>query len=1005
MNQKKTIIPDRTRPGLTTPAIGVAKQDTDGKYATAGVRRKKRRGGKRVRRKREARRKMCMELRAGTLNVGTMTGKGRELADMMQRRKVDILCVQETRWKGSKARNIGGGYKLYYHGVDGKRNGVGIVLREELTESVLEVKRVSDRVMGIRLGIGGVILNVLCAYAPQVGCEQEEKERFWQDMDELLDGVPRVDKVVLGADLNGHVGEGNRGDEEMMGRYGYGLRNEEGQRVVDFAKSAELAVVNTYYKKKEEHRITYKSGGRRTQVDYILCRRRDVKEVVDCKVVVGESVATQHRMVLCKLVLQGAQKKRIVAMEPRVRWWKLNEVPCREQFNEEVRKGLQGAEEFPEDWESTAKLLRESGEKVLGMTSGKRKNGKETWWWNMEVQDSIKEKREAKKVWDMRQDEESKKQYKETRKKASKAVQTAKQEVYRELYERLETREGEKELYRLAKQRERAGRDIQQVRVIKDAEGKVLTGEGEICERWKEYFERLMNEENERVRRTVEAEMVTEEVEEIKEQEVWAALRKMKGGKAVGPDNLPVEVWKTLGDTGVKFLTRLFNQLLEGKRMPDEWRTSTLVPIFKNKGDIQCCGNYRGIKLMSHTMKLWERVVERRLRAVVEICEQQYGFMPGKSTADAIFALRMLMEKYREGQSELHCVFVDLEKAYDRVPREEMWYCLTESGVPERYVSVIKDMYDGSMTAVKSVVGMSECFEVGVGLHQGSALSPFLFAMLMDRLTDEVRQESPWNMMFADDIVICERSREQAETSLERWRDALEKRGMKVSRAKTEYMCLSVNDDGGTIRMQGRELVRVKEFKYLGSTVQDDGECWREVKKRVQAGWNGWKKVSGVICDRKLSAKLKGRIYNTAVRPAVLYGLETVALTRKQEVELEVAELRMLRFALGVTRLDKIRNEYIRGTAKVERLGSKVRESRLRWYGHVMRRNDEYVGRRVMEMELPGKRRRGRPKRRFMDVVGEDMRELGVTGDDVRDRARWRRVIRCGDPDEGDAER
>ena len=110
--------------------------------------------------------------------------------------------------------------------------------------------------------------------------------------------------------------------------------------------------------------------------------------------------------------------------------------------------------------------------------------------------------------------------------------------------------------------------------------------------------------------------------------------------------------------------------MLGGMRMPDEWRKSTLVPIFKGKGDVQECGNYRGIKLISHSMKIWERTIERRLRQEVTICEQQYGFMPGESTTDPMFALRLLMEKYRKGQKELCCVLMDLEKAYNRVPRE-----------------------------------------------------------------------------------------------------------------------------------------------------------------------------------------------------------------------------------------------------------------------------------------------------------------------------------------------
>ncbi|KAK3517775.1 hypothetical protein QTP70_018344 [Hemibagrus guttatus] len=214
--------------------------------------------------------------------------------------------------------------------------------------------------------------------------------------------------------------------------------------------------------------------------------------------------------------------------------------------------------------------------------------------------------------------------------------------------------------------------------------------------------------------------------------------------------------------------------------------------------------------------------------------------------------------------------------------------------------------------------------------------------LVMDQLSEEVRQESPWTMMFADDIVICSESREQMEESLERWRFALERRGMKVSHSKTEYMCVNEREGSGTVRLQGEEVKKVQEFKYLGSTVQSNGECGKEVKKRVQAGWNGWRKVSGVLCDRKISVGVKGKVYRTVVRPAMLYGLETVSLRKRQESELEVAELKMLRFSLGVTRLDRIRNEYIRGTAHVGRLGDKVREARLRWFGHVQRRENPH---------------------------------------------------------------
>ena len=309
---------------------------------------------------------------------------------------------------------------------------------------------------------------------------------------------------------------------------------------------------------------------------------------------------------------------------------------------------------------------------------------------------------------------------------------------------------------------------------------------------------------------------------------------------------------------------------------------------------------------MSHTMKVCERIIEAGLRDSVEISKQQYGFMPGKGTTDAIFALKMLMEKYREGQRELHCVFVDLEKAYNRVLWEELGYCMRKSGIVEKYVRLVQDMYEGSKTVVRCAVRTTESFLFKIGLHQGSALSLFLFAMFMDRLTDEVRREPLWVMLFADDIVICKETREEVEQRLKCWRYALERRGMKVSRSKTEYLCINGGNDDETVKMEDKEVSRVKEFKYLGSTVQESGGCEREVKKRAQAGWNGWRKVSGVICDRRLPARVKGKVYSSMVRPAMVYRLETVVVTKKQVKEMEVAAIKMLRFAMGVMRKDRL---------------------------------------------------------------------------------------------------
>ncbi|KAK3555889.1 hypothetical protein QTP86_029801, partial [Hemibagrus guttatus] len=240
-----------------------------------------------------------------------------------------------------------------------------------------------------------------------------------------------------------------------------------------------------------------------------------------------------------------------------------------------------------------AEVIRETGRKVLGVSSGRRKEDKETWWWNEEVQDSIQRKRLAKKKWDMDRTEENRQEYKELQRRVKREVSKAKQKAYDELYTRLDTREGE-DLYRSDRQTDRDGKDVQQVRVIKDRDGRVLTSEDSVQRRWKEYFEELMNEENEKEKRVEGVNSVEQKVDKIRKDEVRKASKRMKSGKAVGPDDILVEVWKCLGEAAVEFLTSLFNRVLESERMPEEWRRNVLVPIFKNKDDVQSCSNYRG---------------------------------------------------------------------------------------------------------------------------------------------------------------------------------------------------------------------------------------------------------------------------------------------------------------------------------------------------------------------------------------------------------------------------
>ena len=160
-------------------------------------------------------------------------------------------------------------------------------------------------------------------------------------------------------------------------------------------------------------------------------------------------------------------------------------------------------------------------------------------------------------------------------------------------------------------------------------------------------------------------------------------------------------------------------------KLPEEWMLSSLVPIFKGKGDPLNPNSYRGIKLLEHAFKLYEKILDGHLRKVVDIDKMQLEFMPGRRTVDAVFVLRRLTENLRAKNKKLFFVFVDLEKAFDQVPREVIQFALRRKAVPEYLVNGVMSLYKGCKTAILVDGELSSSFSVKVGVHQGSALIHF----------------------------------------------------------------------------------------------------------------------------------------------------------------------------------------------------------------------------------------------------------------------------------------
>jgi hypothetical protein len=482
-----------------------------------------------------------------------------------------------------------------------------------------------------------------------------------------------------------------------------------------------------------------------------------------------------------------------------------------------------------------------------------------------------------------------------------------------------------------------------------------------------------------------------------------------------------------------------------------------MVNVYKGKGDAMECGSYRGIRLLEHVMKVLERIIEVRVRRIVKIDSMQFGFMPGRGTTDAIFIVRQLQEKYLAKNKDLWMAFIDLEKAFDRVPRDVVWWALRSLGVDEGLVSVIKAMYVDVTTMVKLNGRVSGGFGVRVGLHQGSVLSPLLFIIVLEALSRTFRQGLPKELLYADDLVLMADTEGLLIEMIIKWKTGMEEKGLRVNMGKTKVMRCQAG--AGQVAKTGKypcgvcqkgvgansilcsscsawihkrcsgifgklqnvtgfrckmcvagiqtqpvmlgevslgldgKLECVDKFRYLGDMIGAGGGAEEASRARVRSAWAKFRELAPILTSRGASLKVKGRVYKACVQRVMVYGSETWPVKAEDMQRLQRTERMMVRWMCGASLKDRKSSDDLNRRLGVERVADVVRRGRLRWFGHLERKDNNDWTSSCRNIEVAGRRGRGRSKKTWEECVRQDLKSLGLKKESAQDRTRWRGLI------------
>lgn len=966
------------------------------------------------------------EVDMGIWNINTLTGKEVEIVEEMKQNKLQILGLSETKKKGKGKMQLDNGYMLYYTGVQQDqraKEGVGIIINDEMDKRVIQFKAVNSRVMVVSIEFSREeVVNIIQIYGPVEGAIEEEMNEFYETLQRVLDEVREENEAtVIMGDWNSRVGRDRNRGMGCMGTYGEETINRNGAKMIEFCRRNDLIIGNTMWYQKLEDKYSFVAEERNAKslIDYIVYTQNMSRTVRRVETRREAEVGTNHRLVVAKLGIEMDNRDETPEYTS-LAIHRLNDRENRDMYRRVTDEEFKRREEEEKEWtlEERWKTFRETVLTTAENICGKRKFSKyrkRTKWWNEEIRRMVKEKKVAWHKYNRTGTQADRQEYNERRKLVKVAIRQQKRKTWREFGEQItETHRLDNRKFWTCIKRLRGGKR-KEIKAVRDKSNKLQTGTREILETWREYytdkFNTPANEEG--------TEAVEREQQGITRAEVEEAIQGIKLRRASGEDGIAPEMIKWLGERGREWVWKTINEAWKERKIPAQWENNVIIPIYK-KGEQTECENYRAICLAQTTYKLYTRILERRLRESVErkLGEEQAAFRPGRQTSDNIFILRNIIERKMGEGGELFLTFIDLKAAFDTVDRGEIWKTLQELEVSKELIEVIRSVYETVRARIQIAGQRSEEFRMNRGIKQGDSLSPLLFVVLMDKIVRRTKDKGnhlnmvvgyrdliPIKMMsllYADDVVLMANSRDKMQKLVDIWTGEIENMKMEVNTNKTKVMIINEKQGSqniGGIKCKGEILERVTTYEYLGSVITDDGKIDAEITNKANKSTRLYYSLNKTILGHKnIDMEVKMMIHGVITVPIITYASENWTVRKKDETRINAIEMKHLRRIAGKTKWDRVKNEEIRQITGQIPMVEKIRRKQLNWYGHIIRMSPDRLTRTIMEAGHQGRRRRGRPRRKWIDQIKEEGARKGVTLGEMRriakDREEWKRWIR-----------
>uniref|UniRef100_A0A8D9EV91 Craniofacial development protein 2 n=1 Tax=Cacopsylla melanoneura TaxID=428564 RepID=A0A8D9EV91_9HEMI len=844
-------------------------------------------------------------IRVGTWNVTTLSqaGKLHNAILEMTRMKIDVLGICEMRWPGSGSMNTHD-HQVYFSGTDNNKHekGVGIILTKKMAACVTNFIPISDRVMLLQLKGRPVDINIVQVYAPTADKKDEEIYELYHSIDEVLKKLKKEDVTLVMGDFNAKLGAGKTSDH--VGPFGLGERNPRGDELEIFAETHQLVVLNTWFRQPPRKLYTWKSPKDkpgeivRNQIDYIMINKRYRNSCTAIKTYPGADIQSNH------VPLVGSFKIKMKRMSPKVQQTydlrKLKDEIVRQSvksaFIEKIKNKLSTSNNIDVTLSHFEKAVQDIKNEFLKPDKRKRKS-----WMTNEILELMEERRQVKDIPAVYKNVQN-----EIRRKIREAKEKEKQEQCLEV-EYHQSRFDEFNVHRKVKEITGKFRKKNWGKLI-DEDGNLIVTKDEQKEVWKNYLETLFYD----TRITQEPVTANKEGPGILKEEIELAIKQTKEGKAAGPDKIPSEFFKLLDEEQLKWLTLIFNSIYESGRIPTPWLRSEFITLPKKPG-AKSCGDYRTISLMSHLLKLFLKIIHRRIYRLCEeeIAPNQFGFRNAVGTREALFSVQVLFQKCRDVSCDVYACLIDYQKAFDRVKHEKMIEILKQTGIDNRDLKIISNLYWNQTAVLRLENEHTEEVAILRGVRQGCNLSPILFNLYSEHIFREALQDIDEgisvnglklnNLRYADDTIVFADTIEGLQTLMNRIHDTSQMYGLDINTLKTKFMIVSKKPISGVnLYINQNRIERVSKYTYLGTIVNESWDNSQEIKCRIGRARIFFNSMHAAFKSHDLTLETKMRLLRCYVFSVLLYGVESWTLTNETTSRLDAFELWLYRRILRI---------------------------------------------------------------------------------------------------------